>query len=316
MVTRSNGEIARGAVGLRRLDRNNQIDLADRFHIGSVTKSFTATVIGVLVSRGVVDWDTTIEQTFPDWKFRPEYASVTVAELLSHESGIPPFTEDDEVKGVPEDRQAFARYALTLEPIGPRGQFAYSNGGYVVVAAMAEKLSGRSWETLLRDEIFRPLRLSTASIGWPARRGLAQPWGHVEDGGKVVPHDPDGSYQISAAMAPAGDLHMSVSDLGKFLRSQLIPLRGGRGILPHDIATTMHTRRLRSGLGFGVTKIGDVAPVSTYSGSAGTFVAMIAIAPKHDTAVAVVTNEGTEKAEAAVRTVLKELLARYASQTE
>ena len=67
---------------------------------------------------------------------------------------------------------------------------------------------------------------------------------------------------------------MSMPDLARFLREHLRALRGEPALLPPAIAREMHTRRSGGGLGFGVGKVKEIEPASTYSGSAGTLKAL------------------------------------------
>ena len=317
-VTRDNGLIANGVAGVRRLGTKNLIMIDDEFHVGSVTKPFTATLAGMLVAEGRIKWDSKISEIMPEWKseMRPEYLDVTLADLLSHEAGIPPFTDDSEFKGLKfsgdprTQRREFVRHVLTMAPAAPRGTFLYSNAGFSVAAVMMEQVTNHSWEELIQTRIADPLKMKTLGFGWP--KGANQPWGHLWEDGKFKPNDPNGDYQLPAAIAPAGDLHMSMDDLAKFLADQLRALRGESALIPPAIAKTMHTRRTRSGLGFGVSKVGKLEPVSTYTGSAGTFVTLIAIAPKANVAVAVSANGENDPTETALKHLLIENLTRYA----
>ena len=319
-VTRSAGEVAHGSAGVRRLGDAAPALATDPFHVGSVTKPFTGTLAGMLVAEGRLRWDTRLADVLPTGgpPARAEYAGVTLADLLSHEAGIRPFTEDTEMAGLTftgtptEQRLAFVRHALTLEPAAPRGTFHYSNAGFAAAAVMLETVTGQPWEQLVQERILDPLGLATARLGWPAKTLASAPWGHLEEGGAVRPHDPQGEYQLPPVFAASGDLAMSMPDLARFLREHLRALRGAPAFLPSAIAREMHTRRARSGLGFGVGKVQAIEPVSTFSGSAGTFLCMIAIAPRHDVAVAVAANSADARAEAAVKQALVELLTGYA----
>jgi hypothetical protein len=91
-------------------------------------------------------------------------------------------------------------------------------------------------------------------------------------------------------------------------------LRGESALIPPAIARAVHRRRTRSGLGFGVGKVGSIEAVNTYSGSAGTFLTLIAVAPTKNVAVAVSSNGANEATEAALATLLKKTLIRYSSQ--
>jgi len=311
-IARSDGPIVSAATGVRSRGAPGSIRANSRFHVGSVTKPMTATMLARLVEQGKLSWSTTIGERFPD--AREEYRGVTLADLLAHEGGIPPFTDDAELAGMTftgtpaEQRLAFAKAVLQM----PRGENRYSNAGFTIAAVMAEEVTGRPWEDLLREHVFEPLGLRTAGFGWPAKRIPSETWGHIEEDGKLVPHDPNGEYQISPFIAPAGDVHMSMEDLARFLRAHLVALRGTDSIVKTATAKEMHTKRTRSGLGFGVAKVGEIEPVSTYTGSAGTFLTLIAIAPRHDLVVAVSANAADAGADAAARAALKELLAKYA----
>ena len=308
-VADANGIVAHGAFGST--DR-------DAFHIGSCTKPITATVIATIVDAHQLAWDTKVLDVFPEWKdeIRPEFAPVTLADLLSHEAGVEAFGEDEEMAKVPkftgsiiERRRAFAHFALQQAPVVPPGTaFSYSNAGFVIAAAMAERVTGRSWETLVRERIFKPLKMKSAGFGWPQRL-----WGHTAGpDGKLTAVDPHGTYQLADYHAPAGNLHMTSDDLAQFLRAHLMAMRGVTTIIPPSTAAVMHTKRIKSGLGFGVNAVSGFQNVATYSGSADTFMTVIAIAAAQDVAVVVQTNAAGDAAQHAVGAMLKELLVRFA----
>jgi CubicO group peptidase (beta-lactamase class C family) len=318
-VTRSRGIVAHGAAGIVELGRQDPVTNDDAFHIGSCSKPFTATIVAMLVEEKRLRWDTRILDVFPEWRTTTNaaYAPVSIADLLSHESGLQPFDDDADFVSVPplpgsvmDRRRAFAHYVLSQPPsIPPRSGYKYSNAGFVVVAAIIERVSGRSWEWCIRNRIFRPLKMHSAGFGWPARV-----YGHESAAdGKLTPVDPKGKYQLQDYLAPAGDLHMSTDDLCAFLRAHLRAMRGQETIISPATAAAMHTKRLRSALGFGSATVAGFDEVATYSGSADTFFTVIAIAAKQDVAVAVSTNAAGESAQKTVGAVLKDLLVRYAT---
>ncbi len=213
----------------------------DRFHIGSVTKPITATVIALLVDEGKLQWSTSVSQALPECgsTMRAEYKEVTVADLLAHEGGLPAFDDEKDLKAIPRaagsptaQRLAFACLALSRPPVvPPKKEFSYSNAGFSVAAAMAEKASGTSWEELVMRRVFTPLGLATAGFGWPAKGGAHQPWGHWKPLWRIVPQDPDGKYQLPSFLAPAGDVNMSMPDLARFLVAHLRALHGDSRLL-------------------------------------------------------------------------------------
>ena len=83
--------VALGAVGVRRIGATERVQANDLWHLGSNTKSMTATLIAMLVEQGKLTWQTTIADIFPDLlsKIRPDYHKLTLVQLLSHRAGIP-----------------------------------------------------------------------------------------------------------------------------------------------------------------------------------------------------------------------------------
>jgi Beta-lactamase class C and other penicillin binding proteins len=83
--------VALGAAGRRRADKDDQVQRDDRFHIGSCTKSMTATLVARLVEMGKLDWSSTVAEVLSDIRksIRREYWKVTVEQLLTHRSGMP-----------------------------------------------------------------------------------------------------------------------------------------------------------------------------------------------------------------------------------
>lgn len=315
-VVNADGIVAHGAAGVTKLGGSDPVTNADAFHIGSDTKPFTATILGMLVEEKKVGWDAKIVDLFPQWKIRADYKDVTLSDFLAHEAGLPPYGDEEEMKKLPpmngtavENRRRFAEFVLSQPPaLPPRTQFQYSNADYVVAAAIAEKVSKKSWEELVRTRIFEPLHLTSAGVGWPTRV-----WGHEDMNGTLRPVDPHGPYQLQNFLASAGDLHMTTDDLATFLRAHLLAMNGKRTLISPETAKVMHTKRKKSGLGFGVASVAGFEDVATHSGSADTMVTVIAIAPHDNVAVAVSTNAAGDSATKAVGAELKELLTRFAA---
>ncbi|MFG0256697.1 MAG: serine hydrolase domain-containing protein [Phycisphaerales bacterium JB043] len=218
------GQMMAAVSGVRVVGGDDQVTENDLWHIGSITKSFTGTLVARLIERGVVSWDDTVGELLGDHvpEMREEYAQVTFAHLLSHRSGMQaniPIARFGEFGLHPEDimeeRLRWAEMALGQEPAGPMEEtFVYSNNGYIVAGAMLEAATGRSWEELMRAEVFVALGLESAGFGGP---GEDQPRGHVagEDGDTAMAPDSDNP----AALGPAGTIHMTLADMARYLRA-------------------------------------------------------------------------------------------------
>lgn len=312
--------LAQTAVGIRKLGENNPITLHDQFHIGSNGKSMTATMLATLVDEGQLTWHTTPAAVWPDWAtaIHPAFKTITIEQLLSHQAGLPPYEEDVEYSDLPSfpddgaaHRLAFTRHILTHDqPVNQPGtEFRYSNAGYCVATSLAESLTGQSWETLLRERIFEPLVLN-AGHGWPAATDPNQPWGHVEEDGQLVPHDPHDDYQLPPSIAPAGDIHVDFSDYTKWLQMNLRGLSGEQTLIKPDTLAYLHTPHGRAGLGWGRQELLG-HQVSAHTGSAGTFFAVAVIIPAQNLGFHIATNAGYEAMEQGCIDLLKTLISAY-----
>lgn len=208
------------------------------WHIGSCTKAMTATVIGRLVDRGVLTFDLTIGEVFPD-VIDSGYRDVTVAQLLRHRGGVTgaiyrdfPAVWERMWREYGDDPSVVRRRAvetiLAEPPSRSPGTFTYSNAGIMVAAGMAEITSGRSWESLMREEVFTPLGLDSAGFG--AADGENDPWPHRWENNTLVPVDPtEAGADNPPSLGPAGTVHLSLADWISFLQ---VFLGGGpRGFL-------------------------------------------------------------------------------------
>ena len=219
-----NGRItAIGATGLRRADRDARVTIADVWHIGSCTKSMTAVLVGMLVDEGKLRWDMPISETMPGVPSDPGWKKVTLWDLITQRSGIGAMPRNEWQKmevanGTARSlRAVFAKAQLARAPARPPGKFEYSNSGYGLLGAIIERAADASYEDMLRDRIFKPLRLKSAGFGAPATPGkLDQPWGHYRDGDQLKPAEPSPDNQFPPALAPAACVHMSLEDFARY----------------------------------------------------------------------------------------------------
>lgn len=269
------------ADGTRVVGGRAAVTTADRFHIGSVTKPVTATMIARLVDKGILRWDTTPADVWPQnaQAIHASLRNVTVEQLLSHRAGLAAFETAEENATFPRgnraargERERFALWLLAQQPAFSVGEHVYSNAGYGVVAAMAEHVTGQTWEKLLEREVFRPLRMQTCGFGWPARL-RDQPKGHRSVEGQLQPHDLRDGYQLRTAIAPAGDVHCSLGDVARFGQAHLKGLHQRTGYLRPETFKKLHEApEGEYALGWNVRKFG-----SHHLGSAGTFIANLIV---------------------------------------
>jgi CubicO group peptidase (beta-lactamase class C family) len=324
--------LARGVAGVRRAGVAGPVTIKDRFQLGSNTKAITAALIATLVEAGKLSWTTTTGDVFPEIRdsMSPAFRGVTVEQLLSHHAGISAFkdTDDEDFKKLPrfkgtpvERRLAFTAWVLRGSPVVPPGTKAvYSNGGYTIAGAIAERVTGESWESLIRERIFRPLNIN-GTFAWSDSPDIDQPWGHHETRSGVKPVDPrDSGERLPAIIWPAGAVEVSLDDYARFLQLNLRGLEGrDTPLLRAETIKRLHTSPVTPGdnfgLGWGIQEF-EGAPARAHVGSAGAFYAVTILQPTRDLAVAVFANAGGERADKATKEALKALIRRYATQAQ
>ena len=217
------GVRAVGAAGVRKQGSPEQVTVNDLTHVGSNTKAMTSTMLAALVEDGVFphDWETTIADVFPELleEIHAGYHAVDLFQLVRMTGGIPRNATDwgahQDQPDIVERRYAILRDNLTEAPAGPVGEFLYSNLGYMIAGAMAETLTGESWEVLMAKHLFAPLGITTAGFGPPGTPGAVdQPWGHYWSAlGILTPVQ----FDNPEAVGPAGTVHISIEDWAKFV---------------------------------------------------------------------------------------------------
>ena len=143
----------------------------ERFRVGSVTKTFVATLVVRLVQDGKLSLDDRVERWLPG--LVPGGRTITVRQLLSHTAGLFDYVEDERVLRNPERRwspEGLVSLAAAHPPERwpPGRTFAYSSTNYIVLGLIAEKAGGAPLERQLRERLFEPLRLRRTSFvpGW------------------------------------------------------------------------------------------------------------------------------------------------------
>lgn len=295
---RLGGEPEVSVAGVRMLGLDEPVEPADRFHIGSITKSVTASVLGALVEKGELSWQATLRELLPEVEMNEAFAAVELHQLLRHRARIPQYLnfEDGEMArlnalpGTPTaQRAAFVKDVLARDAIDEG--YHYSNAGYVIAGSIAERASGRSWEQLVHDEVFAPLRLATCGIGWPATAERPdQPRGHFGGRGRRSVQGFD-AYELGPFLRPAGGIHCSVGDLTRYGLAHLAGLSGDDGFL--GAATIQELHRLGDGESYAAGwRIDPETGQHHHNGTVGSFFAYLTIDPEVGLVVAFLTNAG------------------------
>jgi CubicO group peptidase (beta-lactamase class C family) len=204
---------------------------ATRFRIGSITKQFTAMAILILQERGDLRVQDSICLYITDCP--PAWQPVTLHHLLTHTSGIPDYINSagfPALIGTPATpEQLIDRFKdLPLE-FTPGARWKYSNSGYTLLGYVIERVSGMSYASFLRENIFDPLQMKDS--GYDSNT----PSLPEHASGYLSPHNSPVYLDMSEFYA-AGALYSSVEDLYRWDQA----LAAHRLITPED-STAMFT---------------------------------------------------------------------------
>jgi len=164
LVAKNGQVIFQKGYGLANREWNIPNEPNTKFRIGSITKQFTAMLIMQLVEEGNIKLDDKLTDYLLDYR-RDTGDQVTIHHLLTHTSGIPSYTEEPnffpdvsrDPYTVDEFIQSFCSGDLQFEP---GSQFRYNNSGYFLLGAIIEKLTGKTYETVLQERILQPLNMA------------------------------------------------------------------------------------------------------------------------------------------------------------
>jgi len=297
---------ALGVSGVRKLGSDVPVRAEDLWHLGSCTKSMTATLLGRYVERGELAWTLSMKDAYP-WMddMHADYRVVTLDQLLRHRGGVPSNLSFDrlwarlwERKGTPtQQRQLLVTEVLRRKPTYvPGAKYLYSNAGYAIAGYALEMRTGNSWEQLMRKELFEPLGMKSAGFGAPGKN-LDQPWGHSARGGRVVPMKPGPNSDNPPAIGPAGTVHASLRDWSKYIALHLQGARDGQKplLLKRETLRKIQTARPKETYAYGwgnASRPWAGGRVLTHSGSNTMWFCVVWIATARDFAVLVTCNQG------------------------
>ncbi|MEX3016450.1 serine hydrolase domain-containing protein [Gymnodinialimonas hymeniacidonis] len=281
-------DLAAAVAGTRLVDGSDMAALSDVWHVGSLTKSMTATLAARLVADGLIQWDSTIGEVlgeaFP--QMQADWQDVTLTHLLTHGSGME--ANLGRIRSIllgDGPRADYVREMLSNQPLEAPGGFAYSNAGYVVAGAMLEAVGEDSWEALIEREVFAPLSMDSAGFGAPQGNVIE---GHSRGlfGGLTPAGQGNGADNIPA-MGPAGRVHLSAEDMLRYLRAHLLR---DTGFLPDALWEDLHRAVGPEGyaMGWGVGEDGSLV----HSGSNTLWYAVAYVDPAGGEAVFVAVNSG------------------------
>ncbi len=215
--------------GVRELGKGAKVDEHTLFAIASNTKAFTAAALAKLVDERQIGWDDRVADHLPYFQLYSPYVTreMRIRDLLCHRSGLGTYSGDLLWYGTSYSPAEVVRRARHLEPAGSfRAHYGYSNLMFIAAGEVIPAVTGRSWSEFVQAEFLGPLGMAstvTSVTDLDGKANVATP--HAEKEGGVVPLE----WYNWDAMAAAGGIVSSVSDMARWLELQL-----NRGTLEGD----------------------------------------------------------------------------------
>ncbi len=202
-------------------NREDQLPVTPRtlFAIGSITKSFTVTTLGVLVDEGKLDWDEPVRSYLPDFQLVDEVATehMTPRDLVTHRSGLP--RHDLLWYGSPLTRRELYERLRYLEPSQEfRRVWQYQNLMFMTAGYLADKVAGMSWEELTRARIFEPLDMERSNFSVKDMQradDFSYPYTMADDVVRKI------DFRNIDEVGPAGSINSSVEEMIRYVQMHI-----------------------------------------------------------------------------------------------
>jgi CubicO group peptidase (beta-lactamase class C family) len=296
---------ARG-FGYRDVKNKLEVTPGTLFAIGSCTKAFTATVLGILVDEGKLEWDKPVRKYLPCFKLQDPVASeqMTPVDLVTHRSGLP--RHDLAWYGSSITRKDLFKRLQFLEPgKGFRSTFQYNNLMFMTAGYMAGKIAGTSWEELVQKKIFDPLGMKTSNFSVKdsqKSKNFSLPYSKRDEKVVEIP------FRNIDTIGPAGSINSSVNEMAQWILLNLNKGKiGDRQVISKKNLQKLHSPRMATGgplskdkellysvygMGWGITAYRG-HPVVAHGGGIDGFISTVSFLPRDNAGVVVLTNTDT-----------------------
>lgn len=318
-VVRKGKPVFTRTFGVREAGKPDPVTPDTVFRLASLSKGFAATLAGLEIQDGRFSLTDRIADTVPQFRLRTpaDTNAVTVEHILSHRVGLPPFAYDNLLEAGAAPLDILKKY-VDVKLVCPVGAcFGYQNETYNMIAAVIEQATGKSYAERIKERIFDPLDMKTASTGLSGLTSTGN-WArpHIRPLDAWTPVAVRNDYfQLPAA---AG-VNASINDMQKWLMAQLglrpdvishavlADLRKPRVPTPAE-TRRQHSQKLpvtRTDYGLGwrtMTYAGR--QVVTHSGSVEGYVAYIAFLPDRKSGIVILSNTRAARASKLIPTWL------------
>ena len=297
-----------GGFGYSDYEKKIPVTQNTQFAIGSCTKAFTASILGMLEKEGKVNLDKPVRDYLPELKFKNDYTNkhITLQDMMCHRSGLP--RHDFSWYGSTASRNELLARIQYQEPSAElRERYQYNNFMFMAQGMVIEKITGKSWEENVRERILKPLgmnntNMSVIDMAKSADHALAYTIENNKP--KVIP------YRNIDPMGPAGSINSCAKDMANWLITWINTGKfNDKEIIPVSFRTQAMTAQISPGGGLGSVENPDVHMngyglawgMSSYrghyrvehGGGIDGFITSTGFFPTDSLGIFVVTNQGT-----------------------
>ena len=215
-ITKDGKPIFSEALGMADRDKQTPDELETKYRIASMGKMFTAVAVMQLVQAGKIKLSDTLDKYIPDYPNKDVASRVTIEQLLTHTGGtgtsLPDKWADDHPKELKSIDDYIAHYGPISDEPKSRGEFKYSNIGFLLLGKVIEKASGQDYYGYLQEHIYEPAGMTQTG---------SEPEGTKVDKLSAGYTQKDGSWKPSADLQiyrgmPFGCSYSTVGDMQKF----------------------------------------------------------------------------------------------------
>jgi CubicO group peptidase (beta-lactamase class C family) len=229
--------------GVRTTGQTDPVTEKTLFAIGSVSKSFTAASIAMLVDEGKLKWDDTLVSKLKDFRLPDDYLSqeVTLRDALSHRVGI---ARNELIwYGSPFDRDTILHKLRDVKPGSRfRTRFVYNNILYMAAGQVIPQVANKSWDDFVAERVFKPLNMTTANTSvrkLPKDGDVATPHEKAKGIAKAIP------WKDIDNIGPAGSINASPADMAEYVKFQLARGKGPeKRLVKREVFDDMHTPQM------------------------------------------------------------------------
>jgi len=288
--------------GFRDVKKGLKVTPKTLFAIGSCSKAFTATTMGILVDEGKLDWDEPVREYLPSFKLKDPFATerMTPLDLVCHRSGLP--RHDLMWYNSSATRKELFDRLQYLEPSRDfRTAYQYQNLMFMTAGYMVGKIAGTAWEKFVQDRIFVPLGMNDSNFSVEDSKkapDFALPYMEKDDNVIEIP------FRNIDTVGPAGSINSNVTDMADWLLLNLNKGKfGEKQIISEESLKEIHSPQMISsksykydesfyttyGMGWGITAYRGHLRLAHGGGIDG-FTALVTFMPRDNIGMVILTN--------------------------